>query len=189
MKKVLLLAFILVCITGTQAFADFSFTFDNSQYGVTGMLITTPNGDGSYSVIGGSVTGDGSANGGIVYSLISTLAGGVNNRVQTDPLNGGVPLFKDIIGTNIDFDNQLFPNLNPIISNNGLLFAYSLGTSNEQDINFYSNGASAYQAFGDPGYYTVNGIATATATPIPAAAYLLGSGLMGLVGIRKKMQQ
>jgi len=84
MKKVLFLAFILVSITGTQAFADYSFTFDNSQYGVTGMLITTPIGDGSFTAVGGSVTGDGSQNGGTVYSLISTQSGGVNGRVQTD---------------------------------------------------------------------------------------------------------
>jgi hypothetical protein len=33
-----------------------------------------------------------------------------------------------------------------------------------------------------------SGVVTANATPIPAAAWLLGSGLMGLVGIRRKMK-
>jgi len=32
----------------------------------------------------------------------------------------------------------------------------------------------------------VNGAATVALTPLPAAAWLLGSGLMGLLGLRRK---
>ena len=38
------------------------------------------------------------------------------------------------------------------------------------------------------GTTTVNYVAPTAATPIPAAAWLLGSGLMGLFGMRRKMK-
>jgi hypothetical protein len=43
------------------------------------------------------------------------------------------------------------------------------------------DGGSLYQTnYGD------NGIAKVNAVPVPAAAWLLGSGLLGLVGIRRR---
>src|SRR5208283_3838917 len=59
----------------------------------------------------------------------------------------------------------------------------------------YANGISGDDIVGD--YIDSNGAAhgflatpsDVTPTPIPAAAYLFGSGLLGLVGIRKKMQK
>jgi hypothetical protein len=45
-------------------------------------------------------------------------------------------------------------------------------------INLFNDGGTSAQSF--------DASTTATPTPIPAAAYLLGSGLMGLFGIRRK---
>jgi len=187
MKRILFLMATLICMSWGQAYADYSFTFNNNQYGATGTLTTADNGNGTFTVIGGYVTGTGSSNTGVVYSLVSTQNGSVNGRVQTDSNNNNVPLFKDAIGTNIDFDNLLMPSSKPILTSNGLLFASSVGIQGqEQDINFYATGASAYKAFGDPGYYTVDGTVSATPTPIPAAAFLFGSGLFGLFGLKKR---
>jgi len=165
MKRIVFLMTVFICTSWGLAYADYTFTFSNSQYGVRGALKTKSNGDGTCTVTGGSVTGTGSSNNGIVYSLVSTQYGSANGRVQTDSNNNNVPLFKDVIGTNIDFDNLLMPGSSTVLDINGLLFVNSLGTSSEKDINIYANGVMSYQAFGDPGYYTVNG--SVSAVPVP----------------------
>jgi hypothetical protein len=50
---------------------------------------------------------------------------------------------------------------------------------NANDYTYFQSGPTSW-------YASVNGTATVTPTPIPAAAWLLGSGLMGLLGFRRK---
>jgi hypothetical protein len=52
--------------------------------------------------------------------------------------------------------------------------------------------AGVYDSFGDdivPAFQKVNGTLTVNAVPIPAAVWLLGSGLVGLVAIRRRMRK
>ncbi|MGD0886853.1 MAG: hypothetical protein ABSA46_18585 [Thermodesulfovibrionales bacterium] len=186
MKKLLFLMVALVCSSYSQAYADYSFTFmsGDGTYGVQGTLITPSNGDGPLTVSGGSVIGDGTSNNGISYSLVSL----------SDPrVNLGGPSIRPFGATDLIFDNQLTPGSNPVLDGNGLVFESANTLSY---LNIWGNSPGSYTLF-QLGYNTatqaelygpqVNGIATVTATPIPAAAWLFGSGLIGLVGIRKKL--
>ena|SRR5208337_2544107 len=185
MKRLLFLVVLLICISGSEAFADYSFNFisNDGTYGVQGTLITPSNGNGPLIVSGGSVIGDGTANNNASYSLVPAVPGGSIRPFAGLPGDG----------TDLIFDNQLTPGSNPVLDGNGLVF-YSANINSY--LNIWGNGPSSYTLF-QLGYNTtalseiygpqVNGTVTATATPIPAAAYLLGSGLMGLVGIRRKM--
>ncbi len=172
---------LLACIGGREAYADYSFNFmsNDGTYGVQGTLITSSNGNGPLIVSGGTVTGDGTSNNGISYSLVPAVTGGS---------------IRPFGATDLIFDNQLTPGSNPVLDGNGLVFESANALSY---LNIWGNGPSSYTLF-QLGYNTttqseiygpqVNGTATATATPIPAAAWLLGSGFMGLVGIRRKMK-
>lgn len=39
---------------------------------------------------------------------------------------------------------------------------------------------------GNTGYWRLNGVATVSAVPVPAAVWLMGSGLLGLVGVARR---
>lgn len=185
MKKLIFLFVVaLAFIGGREAYADYSFSFtgaDNS-YDFQGTLITSANGGGPLTPSGGSITGTGAANNGVTYSLV--YASGYNS-------------IRPFGGTDLIFDNQLSPGSNPVLTGNGLVFKSSDGLSY---LNIWGNGASSYTLFqlggtydSTTGKYTeiygpqINGAVSATATPIPAAAWLFGSGLAGLAGIRRRM--
>ena len=78
---------------------------------------------------------------------------------------------------------------------NGAVQNPNLASSNAFDYTLYqyqatAAGSSSEIAFNfrnDPSTFHMDDV-SAVPTPIPAAAYLFGSGLLGLVGIRKKMQ-
>ena len=178
MKKLLFLIVAMVCVSFGQAYADYSFTFTNDQYGVTGILDTVSNGTGPLTVTGGTLTGTGSVNLNTSYSLQPAGLTLVN---------------MDGIGTNLGpiQANLLYPgtdNFLPI----GLIFVQTTNNPNGNlGMWIGGNGSNDYELFAGWGSADVHGTATltpvATATPIPAAAWLFGSGLMGLVGIRKKL--
>jgi hypothetical protein len=63
----------------------------------------------------------------------------------------------------------------PLLNVNGGNYAGTVAT-----INLHDNGSTDAQS--------LDASTTATPTPIPGALYLLGSGLMGLVGMRRKKQ-
>ncbi len=187
MKKVLLLAVFMVFVTWSQSYADYSLNFTDisgsGAWSVTGDLITTSNGNGTFTVTGGSVTGDGTADNGVIYSLYTPV-----------PSSGSIRPFG---ATDLIFDNQLMPGSSPVLTGNGLVFEASNGLSY---LNIWGNGPGSYTLF-QLGYNTStlseiygpadNGTAsitplTASPTPIPAAAWLFGSGLAGLIGLKRK---
>ena len=67
------------------------------------------------------------------------------------------------------------------------LAALATGGSVTQDIYYFANYAIASTGVKVGSITTnANGSSTVTATPIPAAFYLMGSGLLGLVGLRRR---
>ena len=200
MKKILLLAVILVFVTGNRAFADYSFSFmsSNGYYGFTGTLFTTSNGNGPLLVTGASLTGDGSLNNGIGYALLASMLTAQNSDGHGANLSGA--------------DNLLSPNSNPVFNpadpNGGMILVQSAGllnnpivvngsvnssTNNVPAIGIWATGPDTY-AYWQSYASTGSGSATASltpaaVTPIPAATWLFGSGLLGLLGMRKKIQK
>ena len=176
MKKIVFIIMALVCVSWGQAYADFGFKFDNSEYGVTGTLLTSDKGNGTFLVTGGTVTGTGTINKDTTYSF--TAAG------------TGVHSIRPFGATDLIVDNLLIPGSNPVFTGNGIAFVSSTKASY---FNIWGNGPSSYTSFqlgwdGSKEIYgpAVSGAVEVNATPIPAAAWLLGSGLLGLAGIRRK---
>jgi xanthosine utilization system XapX-like protein len=181
MKRLLFLVVVLAFIGWGEAYADYSFNFmsNDGTYKLDGTLITPSNGKGPITPSGGSATGTGGLINGVIYSLVPA---------PIPPANS----IRPFRGTDLIFDNQLFPGSDPVLDGNGLVFKASDGSSY---LNIWGNGPSNYTVFylsasvyggGTPtGNVTLTPV---TPTPIPAAFWLLGSGLVGLVGIRRRFK-
>ena len=98
-----------------------------------------------------------------------------------------------------NYDNKLSPGSTGsgwTVSNPGLLFTVgTFGTSGYNEINIFGNGGannySYYEGTAAGNYPVVynNGtftVAQASAVPLPPAAWLLGGGLFGLIGVRRR---
>ena len=130
MKRLLFLVLGLVCLNRGEAYADYNFTFtgNDGSYSVGGSLITPSNGNGPLTVTGGSVTGTGSVNNGITYTLV--------------PLTGPPPsTLRSFGGTDLIYDDQLTPGASSVLTGNGLLFRAADGLSY---LNIWGN---SYQLF------------------------------------------
>ena len=121
----------LVCISWSEAYADYSFTFTSNDgtYGVEGTLNTPSNGNGPFIVSGGSVTGTGTANSGVTYSLVPTSPSGS---------------IRPFGATDLIFDNQLSPGSDPVLDRLGLVFESADGLSY---INIWGNSPGSYTLF------------------------------------------
>ena len=176
MKKLISIVITLVYMGWSQAYADFGFNFDNSDYGVKGTLLTADNGNGTFLVTGGSLTGTGTKNLNINYVFTA--------------LGAGAHSIRPFGATDLIVDNLLTPGSNTFLTGNGIAF---MSTTNNSYLNIWGNVPSSYTSFqlgwdGTHEIYgpSVNGTVEVTPTPIPAGAWLFGSGLLGLAGIRRK---
>jgi hypothetical protein len=195
-QKVLVLAALLIFAAWGKANADYSFSFmsTNGTYGVQGILDTSPNGDGSFTVTGGSVTGDGTANNGVSYSL-ATLSQGNRfspwDQYSSNPGNGAPAYsFRVAGGTDLGFDNQLYPGSNPVLDRLGLVFYNpSFGMNFSYDPGYSSVTVSLFNGGNLYNVELAGNVALTpevTTTPIPGAVWLFGSGLFGLIGVKRR---
>lgn len=195
----LLLAVFLVLAAWGQSYADYSFNFmsNNGYYGFTGTFYTTSSGNGPLLVTGASLIGDGSLDYGIRYALLAAMLTAQNSDGQGANLSGT--------------DNLVSPGSNPMFNpsdpNVGMILVQSVGlvnnptvvngsvnssTHNVPAIGIWATGPDTY-AYWQSYASTGSGSAaasitplTVSPTPIPAAAWLFGSGLIGLMGIKRK---
>lgn len=177
MKKVLFLIVTLVCISFGEAKADYSFSFmsNDGLYGISGTLITGVNGTGTIRVPGGStVIGTGASNSGISYLSYYMPSPSIRPFGSTDIISqnelsqGPNPTFDLVFST---IDGSSYANVYGGPSSATIL--YIRGTSTPQHESFY---------------YLSGGSVNVTPTPLPAAAWLFGSGLVGLAGLRRRQK-
>jgi hypothetical protein len=176
MKKVLWLVVTLFFMNCSQAFADYSFSIltNDASVNVSGTLITSSTGPGPLTVTGGSL---GTAS---LFSDESPL-----------PASG----FWTSPSGKFWYNNLLYPGSTQMLDIYGLLFTQgTYGNPDYKEINIWGNSSASndysYVEWTPNGGYTsldLKGTYTAAPVPIPATAWLLGSCLVGLVGVRRKM--
>jgi hypothetical protein len=172
MKKVFWLAVALFLVSMGQAQADYTFTYvsDDHTISISGILVTLTNGPGPLVVQSGSFTGgpDGPA---------TLFPGDYSGTMQTSPVNA------------FGFNNVLYPNLTPQIDYWGLLFTN--GSGREINIYYDSNTRDTYMTYLSAAGYSAQfaGTFMATPVPIPAAGWLLGTALIGLVGVKRRFRK
>ena len=147
------------------------------------------------SVILGGSTGLTSAKSGTnsVYSLYNSVA--VGNTATTTA--GATSSYKNKLSAT---QGNLGVAINGPTSKYTELSLANLANNNTQTLYYWNNGLTTDAAAKIGANATDTGFATSiitnadgsttivTPTPIPAAAWLLGSGLMGLVGVRRKIK-
>jgi hypothetical protein len=120
-----------------------------------------------------------------------------SNIGHNDVDSSGGFLWQDSDGTNLQADTYFNPTGSPVVDSDGLLFA--VGTPNSgghyASFNFYYVGGILYGDFlgngGPPGQgqvYSTNitGSLTVTPVPLPAASWLLLSGLVGVGAVARR---
>jgi len=189
-----------------QAYADYTFSFvatdtTGQNWNLTGTLQTTEI-SGQTFITGGQLT---EATGNYAFSgQVFTVLGLSPGNLHGVPNTGGA---------DFTYDNIFNPTSNAVFGTFGIdlvtpaaaayitqqNWANSVQQTTGPYVNIWSNGPGAYQMqYVGPGGtgnqgdlpYTGTGNFQATVdvatTPIPAAAWLLGSGLMGVFGFRRK---
>jgi len=182
MKKIMFLALALFFMNLGNAFADYSFSYVDGTFSVSGTLLTGSS-DGLATITGGTLN---------TPTFTAQLYTGGGTIPATTPYltspSGG-----------FWYDNRVSPGSTPVLTNPGLLFVLgTYGTSSYKEINIFGNSGahdySYYEGTSVGNYFNVynNGTFTLTAqpsaVPVPPAALLLGTGLFGLVAIRKKLK-
>jgi hypothetical protein len=164
-RFVLLISLMALMFLSTNAgAAQYTFDFSGSGISGSGILDTTIDYPTYSLVTSGSVLVNGVDN----YNL-------VQNKDQIYQATSPLGAFY--------FNNFLY-DTEPYLDINGLVFS-----DGSREINFYNqSGYFAFTSAGNPNYFGGSlDEFKLTPTPIPAAILLLGPGLVGLAGIRRRM--
>jgi hypothetical protein len=188
--KLLLLIIAFVVFAASSAFADYSYTFNadtSSLAGQTGYIELQYNpgiAPGASNAVVSNYMSDATLLGSA--AITGDVTGQLPSSVIINNTNAWNDYYQQVtFGTNLKFDLNLtgaagntfalsFYSANgttPVLTNDPNGFATTI------DVN--ANGAVVNK---------LSDQVTVASTPIPAAAWLFGSGLMGLAGIRRKLQ-
>ena len=181
MRKLLCLVLALFFMSLSQAFADYyTFSYVDGAFDVSGALFTAPGVGPSLTVTGGS---------------LNTAAFTAELYTGSGPIPAGTSATSPAGA--FYYDNDLYPGSTPMLSNQGLLFAVGTpGTAGYEEINIFGNSGpndySYYEGTGAGNFFNVhnNGTFTVTqvsAVPVPPSVWLLGAGLLGLIGLRRRL--
>ncbi len=108
-------------------------------------------------------------------SPVSLNGGGVLENVGVVlNVGGGTDLFGQ--------DNLFFPDANPELDPNGLVFQLDSGSG----VNLWGNGVDNYAMFGGSWTFWDSGSFESSAAPEPSSLLLLGTGLLGLAGMARR---
>jgi hypothetical protein len=182
-KFVLIISLIgLIFLSSNAGASSFNFSFTGSGISGTGILTDlVANADGTFLAGGGSVIVNDGYHGGLVLNLSAP-----------DPAISGDGLWA--------YDDILYPTA-PFIDNLGLLFSSVASDGTVSELNIYNNSSpwtgAAVRGTSENyvAQYSVGGSYLAVTpvayvpTPIPPALLLLGPGLIGLAGLRRKFQK
>jgi hypothetical protein len=179
-------------------------------YDFTGTLTsstTTPDSNGYVVVTGGTLTATGTAYNGITFTVAPLSASIPGYTASLDSPTNGYATYtvRNTNGDDLFHDNVIAPGVNPLLpatqagldllgTYNGVNIVISLSSSGPGQYAIQDDNTTSTKTPGwnDPymigwSYVTLeNGTADATPTPIPAAAWLLGSGLTALGYMRRR---
>ncbi len=182
MKKIVCLVFALFLMSLGRAFADYyTFSYVDGTFSASGTLITAPGAE-PFTVTGGAL------NSAAFTAELYTGAGTIPAGTYATSPSGA-----------FYYDNTLSPSSTSILTYPGLLFTVGvLGGAGYNEINIFGNGGvnnySYYEGTAQGNYPVIyNGgtftVTEASSVPAPPAAWLLGSGLLGLIGVRRRLKR
>ena len=186
MKKLFGFVAIMLLMSWSQAFADYTITFtsNDNSLNATATLITTTNGSGPLLVTGGYIKGS--------FGDATLYPGASGSGYTYSP--AGVFIY----------DNQLSLGSSQPLTLYGLLFTTGTpGSSDYKEINLWSNSpaandysyvqwtqATGYSDYTSPDLRGTSGITPApSAAPIPGAILLFAPGLAGIALLRRRNKQ
>ncbi|WP_419780245.1 hypothetical protein [Maridesulfovibrio sp.] len=190
-KTTLLLVVLLLTLCSTSAFAAYIGTTHNN------ILMQRAKISGDLSSYLQTTSGTG------VWDVTAVVSqAGLNNRFKLNDGSSSTVLFSNKDKSNwnnavtVDLENTFFTdgyksyNLGLNDQSNNVYtakvikeFSYNNIVFSENDLVIMLNDRGGDKDYDD---YILHGRASTAATPIPGAVWLLGSGLLGLIGLRKK---
>jgi hypothetical protein len=162
-------AALLFVVKPAAADQIFYFSYSGASVSGSGSLIATANGDGSFTAVSGTGT---------------QTVGGVSDALTLVFNPNGVTVSFSPSGL-LFYDNQLFPDNDPLISDSGLLFL-----SSTQEVNIFSNIGDGYQYY-QQDEFTESIVFSLSdtppqAVPEPAPIILIGIGLIAFAALRRR---
>jgi hypothetical protein len=199
--KIKLLVIAAVIFASSSAFASYSYNIDVNTSSVVGQngyidLTMTTNSNNIATAKTSNFSADPSFSFGGTPVLTGNASGLLANNNVSITTSSSV-MYSDYFQA-VTFGNDI--NFNLLLSgapSSGTAFTLAFYNSDQSAALFSTTDPSTGTGAATQLNFTANGVdvlttsneTTVTPTPIPAAVYLLGSGLMGLAGIRRRNQK
>ena len=182
MKKLLFSGILtcLLCIPAVWAEGyTFTYTSTEGMLSGNGQLTAVSNNNGSFTATGGTFV--------VTSTTLPDIPLGLFTLVQNPNAPNSTSFRYSPDGTDLIFDNQLFPgNTSQYLDGDGLGFSLDPmvlagGKTDQPAIAIWGNGNLSYTGFAEPGYNATTGQLTLTPTPEPGFAGVLLLGMGGLL--------